>query len=48
MVKVAVGSMNPAKITAVQKVLGNTFELVAIDAPSFVSEQPIGDEETVT
>ncbi|WLD95442.1 DUF84 family protein [Alkalihalobacillus sp. AL-G] len=45
--KVAVGSKNPAKIRAVEKVtnkLGWTIE--AIDTPSLVSEQPFSDSET--
>lgn len=45
--KIAVGSVNPAKIMAVKKILEKNFEVVPVDAPSLVSEQPIGDQETV-
>ncbi|MFN7250595.1 MAG: DUF84 family protein [Anaerobacillus sp.] len=45
--RVAVGSTNPTKIAAVKRVLGNNIELLPIEAPSYVSEQPFGDEETV-
>ncbi len=45
--KVAVGSTNPTKIAAVESVLGNSYQIVAFDAPSEVSEQPIGDQETI-
>lgn len=46
--KVAVGSTNPTKIEAVRNVLGGLIEIIPIDAPSYVSEQPFGDEETLT
>lgn len=45
--KVAVGSTNPTKITAVKNVLGSQIELLPLEVPSSVSEQPFGDEETV-
>ncbi len=45
--KIAIGSKNPTKIAAVKNVLGDDYEVMSIDVPSFVSEQPFGDEETV-
>lgn len=46
--KIAVGSTNPTKIKAVRNVLGDLIEIIPIDVPSYVSEQPFGDEETLT
>ncbi|OIJ09274.1 hypothetical protein BKP35_17210 [Anaerobacillus arseniciselenatis] len=45
--KIAIGSKNPTKIAAVKNVLGDGYEVISVDAPSLVSEQPFGDEETV-
>jgi inosine/xanthosine triphosphatase len=45
--RVAIGSTNPTKVEAVKRVLGDNIELLQIEAPSFVSEQPFGDEETL-
>ncbi|RXI98599.1 DUF84 family protein [Anaerobacillus alkaliphilus] len=45
--RVAIGSKNPTKVAAVEGVLGSSFEIVALDVPSEVSEQPFGDEETI-
>ena len=48
--KVAVGSENPVKIKVVREVCEefyNQFELISIDAPSGVSEMPLGEEESI-
>lgn len=46
---IAVGSKNPAKVEAVTNVMGDSiYKIVAVDAPSDVSEQPFSDEETIT
>lgn len=46
--RVAIGSKNPAKITAVEEAFKeNTYEIIAVDANSGVSEQPMSDEETI-
>lgn len=46
--RVAIGSKNPAKITAVQEVFKDEeYEIVAVNAESGVSEQPMSDEETI-
>jgi inosine/xanthosine triphosphatase len=48
---IAAGSKNPAKSTAVRAVCAKAFpngEVVAVEAPSGVPAQPIGEEETAT
>jgi inosine/xanthosine triphosphatase len=46
-VKVAVGSLNPAKINAVkQALIQEEVEVLGINVPSDVAAQPFGDEET--
>ncbi|HOJ36917.1 MAG TPA: inosine/xanthosine triphosphatase [Ignavibacteriales bacterium] len=52
MIKLVVGSKNPVKVNAVkkgfQKVFPDTqFEIIGIDVPSNVSEQPMTNEETL-
>lgn len=47
--KIAIGSTNPTKIRAVRKILRRLYpraEFVAIEVPSGVPGQPIGDEQT--
>ncbi len=49
--KVVVASRNPVKIGAAQRAFGALFpdaefEIVAIDVPSGVRDQPVGDDET--
>jgi inosine/xanthosine triphosphatase len=47
--KIAVGSTNPTKTRAVEnvlRVLFDEFELVALEVPSGIPVQPVGDEET--
>lgn len=49
-VKVAVGSQNKAKISAVREAFDQckySFRLQAVDAPSHVSAMPFSDEETM-
>lgn len=41
-----VGSKNPAKISAVKKVLDQEVIIIPKDVPSSVSSQPMSDEET--
>lgn len=45
--RVAVGSTNPTKVSAVIDVLGDHVEIFSISADSSVSEQPFGDRETI-
>ncbi len=48
---IAAGSKNPAKSSAVRVVSEKAFpnsEVVAVEAPSGVPDQPIGEEETAT
>jgi inosine/xanthosine triphosphatase len=45
--KIIIGSKNPAKITAVKNSFSHEDELVSLDIPSGVSEQPFSDEETI-
>lgn len=47
--KIGIGSKNPAKIRAVEQLKGipPSRTLLAIDAPSGVSQQPFSDDETV-
>lgn len=47
--KIAVGSTNPTKVEAVRRILGRVYpgcEVIGLNAPSGVADQPIGDEET--
>ena len=47
--KIAIGSTNPTKTRAVENVMRSVFddlEVVAMEVPSGISAQPIGDEET--
>lgn len=49
MVKVAVGSSNPVKVGAARRIFSQFLpeaELVAVDVPSGVSHQPVGEAET--
>lgn len=49
--KVAVGSLNPVKVTAVQMTFSRVWpevEVVAVDVPTGVSDMPMSDEETIT
>jgi len=51
MLRVAVGSKNPAKIKAVHAAFERMqmeVEVVGIDVPSGVAAQPFSDEETIT
>ena len=48
---IAVGSTNPAKMTAAQSICERAFpgcKVVGVDVPSGVPEQPIGADETST
>lgn len=46
--KIAIGSKNPAKIAAVERVFTEKgFEVLAVEAESGVSPQPMSDEETI-
>lgn len=46
--RIAIGSKNPAKIAAVERVFTEKeFEVIAIDADSGVNAQPMSDEETI-
>lgn len=46
--RVAVGSKNPAKISAVKEAFKEyKYEIISVDAESGVSEQPMSDEETI-
>ncbi|SFC58512.1 inosine/xanthosine triphosphatase [Bacillus sp. OV322] len=48
MLKVAVGSKNPAKVKAVEKAYENIdIEIISLDAASGVAAQPFSDEETI-
>lgn len=47
---VAVGSTNPVKVEAVRRIWTRAFahaQMLAVDVPSGVSDQPIGEEETL-
>lgn len=46
--KIAIGTKNRAKIQAVKNVFGADADIIGIDVPSGVSEQPFSDEETIT
>lgn len=47
-IKIVIGSKNPAKIKAVQAAFQNErVELISVDVPSGVSNQPFSDEETI-
>jgi inosine/xanthosine triphosphatase len=45
--KIIIGSKNPAKITAVKNSFSHQDEVISVDVPSGVSEQPFSDEETI-
>lgn len=46
--KIAIGSKNPAKITAVKEAFKDKqVEFIAVDVESGVSAQPMSDEETI-
>ena len=46
--KIIIGSKNPAKITAVKKAFSDSeVEWIFMDIPSGVSEQPFSDDETI-
>jgi len=45
--KVVVGSMNKAKVQAVQAVVPNNWIVSSMNASSGVSDQPFSDEETI-
>lgn len=50
MLRIALGSKNPAKLNAVQSAfqrMGLAVEIIGVDAPSQVSDQPFSDEETI-
>jgi inosine/xanthosine triphosphatase len=50
MVKIAVGSTNPVKVTAVQSIVAQIWpdvEIVPLDAPSGVADMPLTDEECI-
>lgn len=48
MLIIGVGSKNPAKLKAVERFCGPLgHQMMSVDAPSGVSSQPIGDEETM-
>lgn len=50
MKKISIGSKNPIKIMAVENVIKKIWpdaDVVAIDAPSSVREQPISDDEAI-
>lgn len=47
--KIIIGSKNPAKITAVKNAFPEeSYQFVAMDISSGVSDQPFSDEETIT
>lgn len=49
--KIAVGSTNPVKITAVQSIIQQLWpdaEVTAVSVPTGVSEMPLSDSETIT
>ncbi len=43
--KIAIGTKNRAKIQAVKNVFGADADIIGIDVPSGVSEQPFSDED---
>lgn len=48
--KVAIGSVNPAKIAAAKQASCRVWpdaQIIAVDVPSGVTEQPMDDEETI-
>lgn len=50
-ITIAIGSENPVKLAAAKAVLGRAFlgaDFVAVSVPSYVPEQPWGDEQTRT
>ncbi len=49
LLKIAVGSTNPTKVEAVRRIFGQAYpgcEVIGLNVPSGVPEQPIGDEQT--
>ena len=49
--KIAVGSTNPVKLTAVQSIVQQLWpdaEVTAVSVPTGVSEMPLSDSETIT
>ncbi len=44
--EIVIGSLNPAKIKAVQSVVSDSIIVKAVEADSMVSSQPFSDEET--
>jgi len=52
MKKVIIASKNPVKVNATKKAFENVFpaehfEFIGLQVPSFVSDQPMSDEETL-
>jgi len=48
MIKIAIGTMNPAKVSAVKSIFSSDkYELFPTDVPSNVAAQPFSDEETL-
>jgi len=48
--KIAVGTKNPVKVRAVKRIAGRMWahaEVLSVDVPSSVSEQPMSDEEAI-
>jgi len=48
--KIAIGSLNPVKTRAVENVINKVWpgaEIVCVNVPSGVSDQPISDEESI-
>ncbi len=51
MMLIAVGSKNPVKVEAARSMVARVWpeaQVVAVDAPSGISEMPMSDEETLT
>lgn len=46
--KIVVGTKNPAKIQAVKNSFGMAADIIGVNVPSGVREQPFSDEETIT
>lgn len=45
--KIAIGSTNPAKVQAVQRLFSGNYEIISCNVPSGVKNQPFSDEETI-
>jgi inosine/xanthosine triphosphatase len=45
--KIIIGSKNPAKIMAVKNAFPEDIEIISLDIPSGVRDQPFSDEETI-